>query len=158
MYKICWHGCCERRYYHSKRDINYLAVSDATHREIESSEFLKKVQLNFSQYSFPNSQADSTSTKLVQNFFVSLVIAPQLYIVLSNDLSKFEPFLYFKKTITSLSKFCQSAQLQTAITNRSKLSGPLAAILNFALKCKQTAISQELSIVNKFCLHIFYIS
>ena len=48
MYKICWHGCCERRYYHSKRDINYPAVSDATHREIESSEFLKKVQLNFS--------------------------------------------------------------------------------------------------------------
>ena len=28
-------------------------------------------------------------------------------------------------------------------------------ILNFSLKYKQTAISQELSMVNRFCLHFF---
>ena len=38
------------------------------------------------------------------------------------------------------------------------LLGPLAAILNFAQKCKKTAISQELSIVKKFCLHVLCIS
>ena len=43
-------------------------------------------------------------------------------------------------------------------TSPMTLFRPLATILNFALKCKQTAISQELSMVNKFCLDIFYIS
>ena len=33
---------------------------------------------------------------LGQMFLVLLVIAPQLFIVLSNDFSKFEPFQYFK--------------------------------------------------------------
>ena len=36
------------------------------------------------------------------------------------------------------------------------LFGPLAAIWNFAQKCEQTAISQELSMVNKFCLHVLW--
>ena len=64
----------------------------------------------------------------------------------------------------SILTFMNFYQLKTTFPNRKQqkttlvtLFGPLAAILKFALKCKQTAISQELSMVNKFCLHIFYI-
>ena len=37
------------------------------------------------------------------------------------------------------------------------LSGPLAAILNFTQKCKQTAVSQKLSKVKKFFFAYFFI-
>ena len=38
------------------------------------------------------------------------------------------------------------------------LFGPLAAILNFTQKCKQTAVSQKLSKIKKFFQDIFCIS
>ena len=43
------------------------------------------------------------------------------------------------------------------LMNLMTLFGPQATILNFAQKCKQTAISQELSMVNKFFFAYFFI-
>ena len=45
--------------------------------------------------------------------------------------------------------------LATAKISPATIFGPPVAILNFALKCNQTEISQELNWINKFYLDIF---
>ena len=53
-------------------------------------------------------------TNVIKKFFDFLPFASKLFIVLSNDLSNFEPFLILKKAITSLSKL-EGAVIGTSV-------------------------------------------
>ena len=67
-------------------------------------------------------------------------------------------YLHFYELLTSKKTFGNKKPQKPSLANI--FFGPPAAILNFALKCKQTAISQdqELSMVNKFLFTYFFIT
>ena len=61
-------------------------------------------------------------------------------------------YLHFYDFLTIKNPLCNMKQQKTWLAT---FFGPLAAILNFAYQCKQTAVSQKLSMVKNFLLRYF---
>ena len=95
---ICWHGSnCEYRI-----PMRYLQIPHHipnAYQRIENSKLLREYFCYLSQMHI------YMSINLIKKIFILLGFPTKLWIRLSNDRSKFEPLLYLKKTITSLSKF-----------------------------------------------------